>query len=323
MTTTPTVSIAMPAYNAEKYLPDAIESILAQTFADWELIIADDGSTDGTAEIIRTYEERDCRIRSVRMPCNSGRCLEPRLAAVHAAKADLVMCVDADDILDSAALEQAVRRQSETGAEIVLLVMAGFSSPHPHSPSFLLPSGDFPLQRVVRGTEAAAMTLGKWELSFNGALCLKKLYLETEKMLPSSASTHLDEAQTRMLLDAATSVAWVPAPYWYRDAPGSVTHSPHVKKNVALSNIDVLRYMRETHGIDSEISLQAEAAAFCSMIELLYQARPEFNVIAELRALVRPRKIRHLVSRKHIAALRLGLRAASLIFRTYGHFKKR
>lgn len=57
----PKISVLMPAYNAEKYIKEAIDSILAQTFSDFELIIIDDGSTDRTAEIVNDYS--DSRIR--------------------------------------------------------------------------------------------------------------------------------------------------------------------------------------------------------------------------------------------------------------------
>lgn len=59
----PTVSIFMPVYNGERYLADAIVSLLNQTFRDFEIIIADDGSTDRSLEIARTFAERDCRIK--------------------------------------------------------------------------------------------------------------------------------------------------------------------------------------------------------------------------------------------------------------------
>ena len=59
----PLVSVIMPVYNGEKYVTEAIDSILAQTFTEFELLIVDDGSQDNSAEIIRAYEKRDGRIR--------------------------------------------------------------------------------------------------------------------------------------------------------------------------------------------------------------------------------------------------------------------
>ena len=64
----PLVSIIMPVFNTEKFVGRAIESILAQTFTAWELLVVDDGSTDGSDDIVATYTERDSRIQLVRCP---------------------------------------------------------------------------------------------------------------------------------------------------------------------------------------------------------------------------------------------------------------
>lgn len=69
---TPRVSIALSVYNGENYLAEAIESILAQTFEAFELIISDNASTDGTAAICRKYARQDARIRYFRQPRNLG-----------------------------------------------------------------------------------------------------------------------------------------------------------------------------------------------------------------------------------------------------------
>lgn len=68
----PTLSIGLPVYNGEQYLAQALDSLLAQTFTDFELIISDNASDDSTAEICRSYAERDERIRYIRQPVNIG-----------------------------------------------------------------------------------------------------------------------------------------------------------------------------------------------------------------------------------------------------------
>ena len=79
---TPKVSICVPTYNGEKYLPDCLESIISQTFSDFELLIIDDCSNDNTVNIIQNYAEKDRRIRLIQNRQNLGlignwnRCLE-------------------------------------------------------------------------------------------------------------------------------------------------------------------------------------------------------------------------------------------------------
>ena len=64
----PLISVTMPVYNAKRYVAEAVESILAQTLADFEFLILDDGSTDRTPEILKRYAERDPRIYLVSRP---------------------------------------------------------------------------------------------------------------------------------------------------------------------------------------------------------------------------------------------------------------
>ena len=63
--TSPLISVGIPFYNSEKYLADAIKSVLAQTFQNWELILVDDGSTDNSLETAREFEKQDSRIRVI------------------------------------------------------------------------------------------------------------------------------------------------------------------------------------------------------------------------------------------------------------------
>ncbi len=68
----PRVSVGLPVYNGENFIKDALDSILAQTFEDFELIISDNASTDGTQQICRQYTSKDQRIRYIRNDGNIG-----------------------------------------------------------------------------------------------------------------------------------------------------------------------------------------------------------------------------------------------------------
>jgi glycosyltransferase involved in cell wall biosynthesis len=92
----PTISVVMPVYNAKRYVAEAIESILGQTFRDFEFLIIDDGSTDGSLAILKHYAARDARIRLWSGP-NAG--YVPRLNEMLAlARGELIARMDADDV---------------------------------------------------------------------------------------------------------------------------------------------------------------------------------------------------------------------------------
>jgi len=100
MTETPRVSVILPAYNAERTLAEAIESLLTQSFTDFELIIVDDGSTDETSAVIGRCAATDARIVCLVNPTNQG-ISRSRNRALAAAKGEFVACLDSDDVADS------------------------------------------------------------------------------------------------------------------------------------------------------------------------------------------------------------------------------
>jgi len=102
----PKVSVIMPTYNAAHFLPRAIESVCAQTLTDWELIVVDDGSTDGTVEVIRDYLT-DPRIRFLQNPQNMGPS-HARNRALDVATGQWIALLDADDWYEPQRLEKMV-----------------------------------------------------------------------------------------------------------------------------------------------------------------------------------------------------------------------
>lgn len=90
------VSIIMPTYNSGKFLPDAIESVLAQTYPFWELLITDDASIDNTYAIAEDYSKRDARIRVFKLEKNSGAA-KARNNSIKNANGRFLAFIDSDD----------------------------------------------------------------------------------------------------------------------------------------------------------------------------------------------------------------------------------
>jgi glycosyltransferase involved in cell wall biosynthesis len=92
----PRITVGVPVFNGERYLTAAIESILNQTRGDFELIVADNASTDSTPEIVRRFAARDPRIRAIRQPANVGVARNFN-AIVHAARGEFFKFASAND----------------------------------------------------------------------------------------------------------------------------------------------------------------------------------------------------------------------------------
>ena len=93
----PTISIITPAYNCEKYLEEAVESVLAQTMQDWEMLIIDDCSSDNTYDCMEKLAQRDKRIRIFRTIQNTGAAAK-RNYGIRQAKGQGIAFFDSDDL---------------------------------------------------------------------------------------------------------------------------------------------------------------------------------------------------------------------------------
>ena len=97
-------SIILPVYNVEHYLRECLESVLQQSFADWEAICVNDGSTDNSAAILEEYGHKDGRFKIVNQP--NGGLSAARNTGLKAATGEYVLFLDSDDWLESNALER-------------------------------------------------------------------------------------------------------------------------------------------------------------------------------------------------------------------------
>ena len=114
----PKVSGIVAAYNAESFIRRCLDSLLAQTMKDCEVIVVDDGSTDGTAEIVDSYVAKDGRVRVIHK--ENGGVASARQAGLDAAQGEYTIHADADDWVDAEMLSALCRKAEEVGADMVI-----------------------------------------------------------------------------------------------------------------------------------------------------------------------------------------------------------
>ena len=113
----PAVSVIMPAYNCEKYIEEAIRSVIGQTFTDWELIVLDDGSSDSTREVIDRIASEDPRIVSLPNENNMG-VAKTRNRGFDVSRGRYVALLDSDDVWLPEKLERQLERLTEKQGDI-------------------------------------------------------------------------------------------------------------------------------------------------------------------------------------------------------------
>jgi glycosyltransferase involved in cell wall biosynthesis len=148
MTAAPRLSVGLPVYNGEEYLAESLDALLDQSYTEFELIISDNASTDGTEEICRSYAARDERIRYIRQPVNVGASVNHNIVFEHSrgelhkwASHDdlygrdlLLRCVEALDAHPEVVLAHAWQAIIDADGRIVLPVEYPLATDDPRAP---------------------------------------------------------------------------------------------------------------------------------------------------------------------------------------------
>ena len=170
----PKVSVIIPAYNAEMYIGQAFDSLINQTYNDWECIVVNDASTDRTLSVIEEYANRDPRIKFKTLAKNTGSAKAPRDTAVTMACSEWILALDSDDKLAADTIEKLMARQLETNADMVLLKLV-LTDKDGNTKYSSIPAADFDFSQIMTGLKAAKLTIGEWVIPGNG-LIKKKLW---------------------------------------------------------------------------------------------------------------------------------------------------
>lgn len=213
------ISVVLPVYNDEAHLADAIDRVLAQEGVDVELVLVDDGSTDGSRAIARVAADRDPRVRFVPLPTNGG-VARARERGVHEATADWVWFVDSDDAWPpDAAARLAAAATDSPGTDVVVAgARATFESGK--APTTTVP----PARSPVSGREAFTLLLtGQITGHLWNKLFRRELLLGIEF---TPARVQSDLAMVAQAVARAARVCFLPVPvYEYRVRSSSIITS--------------------------------------------------------------------------------------------------
>ncbi|MCI8573519.1 MAG: glycosyltransferase [Oscillibacter sp.] len=142
----PGISVIVPVYQAEKFLAQCVESVTRQTFADWELLLIDDGCTDASPALCDGFAEADSRIRAFHQPGNRG-VSEARNLGLDKAEGECIAFLDADDQLEPQTLEVLWNLRAQSGADTAGCAHWNVSDAGA-SPEQLLPAGVYDREAI-------------------------------------------------------------------------------------------------------------------------------------------------------------------------------
>ena len=228
------VSVIVPVYNVKQYLPACIESVLGQTYSDWELLLVDDGSTDGSAQVCDEYARQDSRI-CVFHKENGGVC-SARNLAIDNMTGEFCIMLDSDDLIHPSLLEKTLEIMRETQADAVIYgyekVADGFTleqcRQQKETSQLEILSNNAVISEILIGRRFRMLSCNK--------LYKKELFVNGGGIrYPVGRKFGDDTSVTYRLMCRCNKVAYTSAKYYYyRERPNSALNSELCEENLQL-----------------------------------------------------------------------------------------
>lgn len=306
------VSVIIPAYNAARFLPETVASVISQSVSDWEMLLVDDGSTDSTSDLCDTLAASDPRIRVFHKP--NGGLSDARNYALDRARGEYITFLDADDLLHPDFLKETLTAASLTGMPMVAV---------PYYP-FENSASSFLSERVVgsvspcRLTSYEAIESACYQTPVAAAgyildnAAWGKLYSSRLwKELRFTVGTWYEDLDIfYRILRSAGNMAFFPRPLIaYRQHPDSFLHTFSSHRADALDVVDrMLVSLRhwQSEGLPASVIRAAEVrrfAAYYNILTLIYANKAHMPEI-EARCLEVIRQDRNSVVRDRNARMR-------------------
>lgn len=287
----------MPAYNVSKYIAKTLDSIIEQTYSNWELIISDDCSTDNTVDIIKEYQKKHSNIRLIKEKNNHCGARIPRYNAILAAKGEYICPIDADDYIEAHFLEKLIKKKEMTNADIVLCRMI-ICNEDLNRRDVSIPRKDYNINEIMTGIEACRRTIGGWQIAMAGLLTKRKLYIDFIQQIniTTFSESFADEIDQRKFLLWADNIAITDAHYFYRQQPNSVVHTTSLKAyNSLITNKTLLYFVIETFKDDKSTMEKM----YNEYIEKVYRAQQNYSLKCEQYKKEEKVKIKELIKQSY------------------------
>ena len=236
----PKVTVLIAVYNAEPFLPECLDSLLAQTLGDFQAICIDDGSTDGSLDVLNNYAEKDERIEVIHLQENGGQA-HTRNIGLMKAEGDIVCMLDADDWLSADALECLYNAfDAETDCVLFDVVMK-YPDREERYP--------MPTFEKLSGEEAFRLSL-TWQIH---GLYGVRAAIHRQHPYDETCRAYSDDNTTRLHYLASRSVSRCTGIYYYRQHAASVTHQASVRRFDYLRANESMRWQMLEQKVDREL----------------------------------------------------------------------
>lgn len=250
------VTILVAAYNAEPFLPKCLDSLLAQTLKEIQVVCIDDGSTDGTLTVLRRYAAADQRIEVIALPENHGQAYA-RNQGLKCAQGDYICFLDSDDWLSTDALEQAVTVFETCPATDSVLFQVDMVEPQ-GSTRYPLPSFT-----VLSGNEAFRLSLD-WQLH---GVYMVRTVIHQQYPYDDTCRSFSDDNTTRLHYLHSREVRQCQGVYYYRQHASSTSHVISVRQFDRMRANESMKAMLTAEGMPPEIMRQWEAMRMLVLVD--------------------------------------------------------
>lgn len=219
------VTIIVPVYNVEAYLKDCLESITAQTYSNLEIILVNDGSTDGSVQIAEEFAKKDLRIKLISQ--ENGGLSKARNTGLNHATGDWILMIDSDDYIDSCMTETMLSKAQAGNADIVVCGVQLVDEKGSNLEQWI------PEPASASGKEA--LPAKTFNMPVIDVIACNKLYRRKifDRIRYPEGRLHEDEAIIHLLYYEADKIEWIEDPlYFYRQRKGSIMQTKTARKDL-------------------------------------------------------------------------------------------